>query len=272
MLRQTTNAKVLPSTSLPEACLTALLLSAALFAAIGLAGCGDACFAGFSINGNGGVIVKAGNPPPACSLMPAPVSMRVVALKSPACEACPSASRAKHLYVTVEGVQLRADSTDTVNSPNWLELVPEFATAPRQIDWMGDGNLEILVSGRNVPAGNYREIRLQFYAGTPAGLAEGTRENSCGSGGGNCVVFADGHVEAITFPEGTPELRIPISENARDALLLLPATSVEVRLRLLPERRFSASGAEGLELQTGIIGNATVFGERSQAAEDSPSR
>ena len=86
------------------------------------------------------------------------------------------------------------------------------------------------------------------------------------------MVFADGHVEAITFPEGTPELRIPISENARDALVLLPATSVEVRLRLLPERRFSASGAEGLELQTGIIGNATVFGERSQAAEDSPSR
>src|SRR5215469_5023044 len=125
MFRQISNATVLPA-SVSQACAAALRLSVVLFAGIGLAGCGDTCFAGFSINGNGGVIVKAGNPPPACSLSPAPVSMRVVALKSPACETCPSASRAKHLYVAVESVQLRADSTDTVNSPNGLELAPEF--------------------------------------------------------------------------------------------------------------------------------------------------
>src|ERR1700751_1964622 len=91
--------------------------SAAVFAAIGLAGCGNSCFVGFSNNGNGGLIVKNGNPPPTCPFSRAHGKMDVVALKSTVCETCTAAVRALHIFVTLQSIQLRPSASDENHSP-----------------------------------------------------------------------------------------------------------------------------------------------------------
>lgn len=244
---------------------------AILSGSIGLGGCGNSCYAGFSINGNGGVIVKAGDPPSTCSLSPAPATLRVTALKSPVCETCAGASRAGHVYVVLKGIQLRTESTNTANSSSWLELAPDLATAPRQIDLMGDSNPEALVSGKVVPAGNYRELRLQFYAGASPEPVILPKENHCGEGGWNCLVTDDDHVESLALPGNPPELRIPLSDSTSDALFLLPESTVELRLSLLPQPVFSASGTEGWKLQMGLVGRAAAVREWSSAVQGTSS-
>src|SRR5215469_15495390 len=68
-------------------------------------GCGNSCFIGFFNNGNGGAIIKAGNPPPPCSLPQTNGMMSVLAVKSSKCESC-AASHPQHVFVTLQGIQL----------------------------------------------------------------------------------------------------------------------------------------------------------------------
>jgi hypothetical protein len=101
-----------------------------MFTAIALTGCGDSCFAGFSNNGNGGLIVKVANPPPSCSLPQVHGAMSVVALKSSLCETCAASTRVEHVFVTLRGIQLRLGASENALSPNWLELAPTSERNP----------------------------------------------------------------------------------------------------------------------------------------------
>ena len=242
-----------------------VFLCGILGCAVGVAGCGNSCFAGFSINGKGGFAFKAGEPPPACSLMPARSMVRLAALKSRVCDACPASGRAEHIYLTVKDVQLRAESSD--NAPEWVELAPEFETQPRQFDLIGNSDAETLVQGKTIPAGNFRELRLHFYLGDSQAAAESVRNNVCGSAGWNCIVLADGRVETLRFPDETAELRIPLSEPR--GLVLLPEDTVELRLSLLLQQVFVSTG-EGLELQNRLGGRATAVRQRSADVLSSP--
>ena len=239
---------------------------AAIFLAVGLSGCGNSCYAGFSINGNGGFIVVAGNPPPACSLSHVNGTIRVVALKSPVCESCMPATRVEHAFVTLQGVQLLPLAGDDTNSPDWLELAPQLAKEPRQIDLMGSSLPVILQESTTAAAGSYREVRLQFVSGSSMSAETLPSENGCGGRLWNCMVMADGHVQAIRLPTDRSELSIPSQNMESGPFMVLPDTRMELRLSLKPQPLAYFSGAEGWTLQNVLAGHATVAPHHSMGA------
>ena len=242
---------------------------AAMLTAAGLAGCGNSCFVGFSNNGNGGVIVKAGNPGPTCSLSQAYGTMNAVALKSPVCETCAPANRVEHVFVTLRSVQLRPSASDDTSSPDWLELAPQLANRPRQIDLMGNSMPVILVQSGIVPAGSYREVRLQFFLRSPTSAEELSTENACGETRWNCIVMADGHVEPLRLLGGLPELLIPFQTTESESLVVLPDARMDLQLSLEPHQGTYFSSTEGWKPQNLLVGHATVVRQRSSEAENS---
>jgi hypothetical protein len=238
-----------------------------MFTAMGIAGCGNSCFVGFSNNGNGGIIVKAGNPPPACSLSQANGTMNVVVLKSPVCETCTAAARVEHVFVTLRSIQLGLRASDDKNSPDWLELAPRLANEPRQIDLIG--NSMILLANANVPAGSYREVRLQFFPGSSTSAEKLPAENACGEARWNCIFLADGNVEPLGLPGDVPELLILSESIESDSLVVLPEATLDLRLSLEPHQGSYYSSAEGWRPQNVLMGRARVVRQRSFKTENS---
>ena len=239
---------------------------AVIFLAVGLSGCGDSCYAGYSINGNGGLIVVAGNPPPACSLSPVNGTMRIVALKSPVCKSCMLATRVEHFFVTLQGVQLLPLSGDDTNSADWHELAPQLAKEPRQIDLMGNSLPVILQESTTVVAGSYREVRLQFVSGSLMNAGILPSENACGEALWNCIVMADGHVQPLRLPTDGSELLIPSQNVESGPFVVLPDTVMELRLSLESYPRAYFSSMEGWALQNILTGHATVVPQHSMDA------
>ena len=242
---------------------------ASMFIAIGITGCGNSCFVGFSNNGNGGVIVRAGNPAPTCSLSQANGTMSVVLVKSPVCESCTAAARVEHVFVTLRSIQLRPSASDDTNSSKWLELAPHLANEPRQIDLMGNSMPVILVDSAIVPAESYREIRLQFFPESPTSAEGLPAESVCGETRWNCMVMANGHVEPLRFAGGVLELFIPSQSIEGDSVVVLPDSRMDLRLSLEPFQGSYFSSAEGWKPQNALVGSATVVRQRSFEAENS---
>jgi hypothetical protein len=239
---------------------------AAAFSAIAVVGCGDSCYAGFFNNGNGHVIVAAGSPPPPCSFNGANGAIRVVALRAPVCELCTAAARADHVFVTPRGIQLQPDTASGPDTADWLEIAPQLAKEPRQIDLVGDRAPEILVNSANLPAGGYRELRLQFFPDAPQRGQKLPAGNACGETRWNCIVMADGHAEPLRWAGDVPELLVAIQSPDGSSFMLLPDARMDLRLSLEPRRAAYFSAAEGWKLQTELVGQAD-FGRSSLEAD-----
>src|SRR3974377_346601 len=113
-------------------------------------GCGNSCFVGFSNNGNGVVIVKAGNPPPPCSLPQPTGLMSFLAVKSSVCESCP-APHPQHIFVTLQGIQLHSSPVAGPTSPDWHEIAPRLADEPLLIDLIGGSLPRVFVAHPPAP-------------------------------------------------------------------------------------------------------------------------
>jgi Domain of unknown function (DUF4382) len=227
-----------------------------MFVSFGLSGCGNACFVGFSNNGNGGVIVKAGNPPPTCSFSQGTGMMSAVVLKSPACESCPTSDRLKHVWVTLRSIQIHPSGIADTNPADWIELAPDLADEPRQIDLMDNSEPVPLVESSIVPAGSYDEVRLKFATKSEGNINELTTDNACRGTLWNCVLRENGHVEALRLSGGVPELVIHSSQIESDSVLVLPNTRIELRLSLEPNQVTHFSESEGWSPQTTLVGRA----------------
>jgi hypothetical protein len=232
---------------------------AAAIAAIGLIGCGNTCFAGFSINGNGGVIVKAGNPPPPCSFSQAKGAVTALAVKSPFCESCTSPVGVAHIFVTVRGIQLRQSPSDDPNSQVWIEIAPDLEREPRQIDLLGNSAPATLAENAMVPSGIYRDIRLQFLAASPSNAEPILIKNSCPDAQWNCLVMSNGRADPLYFPAEAPELLILPDGSVSNALAILPDTRMELRLNLELRQASFISTTEGWKTQNVIVGQATLL-------------
>jgi hypothetical protein len=88
-----------------------------------------------------------------------------------------------HLYLSIAGVQLNPDANATANSAGWVDVAPNLATAPKQMDLFSQspalGNL--LTSA--APEGSYGSLKLLLAANSSAVAA-----NQCGAQGVNCLV------------------------------------------------------------------------------------
>jgi len=240
-----------------------------MFIAIGITGCGNSCFVGFSDNGNGGIIVSAGNPAPACSLSQANGKMSVVLVKSQVCENCTAAASVEHVFVTLRSIQLRHSASDDTNSSRWLELAAHLANEPRQIDLMGNSLPLVLVDSAVVPVDSYHEIRLQFSPDSPTSAEGLPAENACGETRWNCMVMANGHVEPFRFPGGVLELLIPSQSIEGDSVVVLPDSRMDLLLSLEALQGSYFSSAEGWKPQNALVGHATVVRQRSFEATNS---
>ena len=195
--------------------------------------------------------------------------MRMVVLKSPICETCTAAARLEHVFVTVQGIQLRPSAVVDLDSLDWLEIAPDLTTKPRQIDLMGNAVPEILVQGAILPAGGYRGLRLQFFSGSPASAEDLPSENGCGETGWNCLVKADGHVEPLRLTGDIPELFITFQSGEGDLLVVVPHDRIDLRLSLEPNQVSSSSSFEGWKLQYVLVGRVTVVRQEFLDVENS---
>ena len=200
------------------------LAPAVVFTFLASAGCGNGCFVAFSNNGNGGVIIRAGNPPPPCSLMQTSHgAVRVVALKSPVCESCTNATRAEHVLLTLRSIQIRL--ADGSGPEEWREIAPQFADPPRQIDLI-DATPLVLLENATVPAGSYGELRLQFVSDVSQDPDPLAGQNLCRKTNRSCIVKADGQVE----PVRQLELTMPLETPDGSPLFLFPDGRLELRI------------------------------------------
>lgn len=243
----------------------------ALFLTLGLAGCGDFCVTGFSVNGTGQVNVNGGNPPPPCMLPHVNAMVRTVARKTRPCDACSNAVKAVHVFVTVQGVELQAAATEEAASSTWIEIAPQFAGKPRQIDLIGHSLTELLQENALVPAGNYRQVRLKFFTGSSQNAESLASENVCGSGRWNCLVMADGQTQELGLPNEDSELLLPINaETGSDSSTLLPDSKVELQLHLEPRQVFQSSPGGGWKSQMVLTGHATIEPQSSESEKNIP--
>ena len=248
-----------------ERSLRGAFLSGAMFLAAFVAGCGNFCLTGVANNGNGTVGVSAGNPPPTCSLNQGNGMARVLALKSSACEECTASARVAHVFVTLRGIQLHPSSLADADSPDWVELIPALKSEPRQIDLM-DGTIpEILSEGTAIPAGNYRQIRLQFAAqDSESGRGqEFMASSTCGTTRSNCMIMADGLVKPLHFSGAEPEIRISGARLADGMLVVLPDARIDLRLRLQPDEVVYSSNQKQWDPQTELVGSAAAGAQGS---------
>jgi hypothetical protein len=243
-----------------------LFYCAAFVAAPLLGACGDTCFFGFVNNGKGGAAVAAGNPPPACPPQKASGAVRVIALQLPACESCTPAARVVHIFVTIRGIALRPSALGQLDRDEWLEIAPQLESAPLQMDLAGDEQPQILVKSLGVPAGAYREIRLQLFEDAPRGAAR-PAQSACGQARSNCMVWADGSAEPIRWPGERPELLLAIESPDSDAVAIVPDAGIDLRLTFTAQTVFS--GARGWATQRALAGSASM-GRRWSLEEDPP--
>lgn len=237
-------------------------------AGITFAGCRNTCFVGFATNGKAVGDVKAGDPPPSCSLTQARGAIRAIAVKSAVCEACTVDARVQHLFVTVRNIQLRRTVTEGGTGKDWVEIAPELANQPRQFDLIGNSSPEKWVENAYVPAETYAEIRLRFCFDSSSDSLECQAETACGRMLRNCAVKSDGRIEPLFWPGSTPELVIAIHTLEGDSLAVLPDSIADLRLSFALQRRFSVSSIQQSTLQNVLLGSAIAVRD-GQSSQDS---
>ena len=221
-----------------------------------ISGCGNSCFVGFSNNGNGGIIIKAGNPPPACSLPQINGAMSVLALKPLLCEFC-AAPGPQHVFVTLRAVQLRSSAIAEPGSSDWLEIAPRLADEPQQIDLVGGPVPEVLVDNATIPAGTYHQVRLRFLSDSQPDAARLRSQNPCGEAYHNCIVMADGRIDQLGW-SADPDVLIPADSVPDGALVVAPGARTDLLLSLELSQMLYSSGAEPLKPRTFLAGRAAA--------------
>lgn len=195
-----------------------------------------------------------------------------VALKFPVCESCTPAARAEHTWVTLRGIQIRPSGIDGTNPADWIELAPDLANAPRQIDLMGNSEPTLLVDSRIVPAGNYYEVRLEFFTNSNGIAKEPTAENACREALWNCIRMENGHVEPLHLPGNVSKLDIDSQHIESGSLLVLPDAKIQLRLSLEPHQMLHFSVTEGWTPETVLVGHASFVRRESSEAETATPR
>ena len=169
--------------------------------------------------------------------------------------------------MTLQGIQLNLDSADGGSPGKWLEIAPELAIGPHQIDLIGDSRSELLRENALVPAGSYREVRLKLFNG-PSESAELASENACGGARWNCLIMPGGQVEELVLEGEDSTLLLPIDTDSRSGdFVLLPDSRVELQLRLEPRRVFSSGVTAGWQLRFVLAGHAAIEPQKSSDAE-----
>lgn len=227
---------------------------AVIATAIGVAGCANTCFVGFVNNGKAAVTVKTGDALSSCPPAQARGAIHVVALKSAVCTYCTVNARVEHVFVTLKSIQLRANAPGGEAPKDWLEIAPDLATQPRQIDLLGNPAPETLAQNATAPADSYDEMRLGFCRDASTASGECEAAIACGPTLRNCVITADLQIQPLDWPGGKPELMIYLRNVQGDSLTVLPDHITHLQLSLLLQRGFGVSSSGEARLRNVLTG------------------
>ena len=212
---------------------------------LGAAGCNNTCVSG-TLNGPSGstINVKAGDPPPSCSLSTATgtVQLEIGAgsgTSSTPFVITPLRPRVTHLYVTVAGVDAHSSPLAVDDTPGWQSLSAALQPQPLQVDLLADPQANASSApfpDASLPAGAYRQIRLRLASPVPGELA--LEASRCSMGKPHCAVFSDGRVSALDFPVVRPNLRIVLDGAPGHELYVPPDGTVALVIELDRDRTF----------------------------------
>jgi len=93
-----------------------------------------------------------------------------------------------HIFVTITDVQINASTSAGDNDPGWIDLTPNLAQSPQQVDLLGQANnqcfLAMLGSAMELQPGSYQQIRIVLASDSTAVKASQCRSTA------NCVVLS----------------------------------------------------------------------------------
>lgn len=139
-------------------------------------------------------------------------SHATVVLSDPATCMAPGGPFA-HVYVTITDVRASVNASAGDNDSSFVDLTPSLASAPRQIDLLGQANnqcfLATLGDTLQLQPGSYQQIRMIL-----ADNSSSVTGNAC-SGSANCVVLTDGSVHTLELSsESKTGIKIPSGQIA----------------------------------------------------------
>jgi hypothetical protein len=74
-----------------------------------------------------------------------------------------------HIFVTIVDVQINTSSSAGDQDPGWIDLTPNLAQSPQQVDLLGQANnpcsLAMLDAWIEIQPGSYQKIRSMLQAG-----------------------------------------------------------------------------------------------------------
>jgi hypothetical protein len=135
-----------------------------------------------------------------------------------------------HVYVTIKDVQANMSSTAGDNDSGWVDLTPNLASAPKQVDLLGQANnqcfLATLGDNEQLQSGSYHQIRV-ILADNSLSISH----NACGSSA-NCVVLAaDSSVHELQLSsESKTGLKIPSGQIASGGFTILPGKTEDLNI------------------------------------------
>lgn len=119
----------------------------------------------------------------------------------------------KHVYVTITDVKVHTSATAADADAGWVDLTPNLAKAPQQIDLLGTASnscfLASLGDTLELQPGTYQQMRVVL-----ASSAGSVANNAC-QGAANCVVLNDNSTAALQLSsEANTGIKIPSGQIA----------------------------------------------------------
>jgi hypothetical protein len=206
---------------------------ALLFLCLANSGCSNSCYFGFWNPNGSGVAVSNTSCPLTSGTGAVTLQMNAASVPSAASAAFPSPvgspSGVLHIFVTLRSIEALPSAMVDENSSGWVELAPDLAAHPVQLDLLGvsgdSRSLDLPTSANapiKVPAEEYRQLRLRLvplYLSTDEAIPD---SNVCGNVGWNCIVFADRSVHPLEFDGVAAEFHITQERGADDLFRVLP--------------------------------------------------
>lgn len=141
----------------------------------------------------------------------------------------------KNVFISIRSVQAHIDEDANNNSGGWVELAPQLADNPVQIDLLSDPQTGCILAqlSQNVPLppGDYQQIRLILVPNNPAAGAPVPSPNNCGSEGFNCAVLSDDTVKQLNLnSQDITGLKIPPGQIVGGPISVEEGDNVDINI------------------------------------------
>jgi len=141
-----------------------------------------------------------------------------------------------HVFITVRSVQVNTSATAGDGDSGWMELAPQLASAPVQIDLFSQADTNCVLAqlgSASLPVGSLQQIRLILESNSPgsAPVLGGNGTNNCAGNGFNCVVLGDGSIhELLLSSEANTGLKIPPGQIVGGPIQVMAGQSVDLNI------------------------------------------